>query len=210
MVNYLWLDPQTGDTAVRANPPTGWIHVCYYYTNDTPALIVSTIPAIRHMVEAHPLQAVPPSGIIGNKISLTLTSGSEQIINFWASILMNCPLIRVQTGPNILIIKYDAAKGCSQKDWVYVDEKANMQTPHGPVTVPGGQGTGGQMSPMQMPPSGGGGGRGGGGGGGGGGSPQPDGGGGGPPQSPLPFPISDGEGIPGLIHTCIQPQVQAN
>ena len=70
MVNYLWLDPQTGDTAVRANAPTGWIHVCYYYTNDTPALIVSTIPAIRYMVESHPTRGIAPSGIIGNIIEL--------------------------------------------------------------------------------------------------------------------------------------------
>ena len=67
MVKYLWLDPSTGDTAVRANQPTGWVHV-YYYNIDN-ALIVSTIPSIRQFVETHSTNAIPPSGIIGNKIS---------------------------------------------------------------------------------------------------------------------------------------------
>ena len=102
MVKYLWLDPSTGDTAVRANQPTGWVHV-YYYNIDN-ALIVSTIPSIRQFVETHSTNAIPPSGIIGNKINLTI-SGDEKKIAFWESKLMNCPLIKLTSGIGMLIFR---------------------------------------------------------------------------------------------------------
>ena len=104
MVNYLWLDPVTGDTAVRANAPQGWAHVCYYYTNDSPALIISTIPSIKYWVESHQSNSIAPSGIIGNKISLTL-QGTEEVIAFWAVKLLNCPLMDIQVGKNLIMIK---------------------------------------------------------------------------------------------------------
>ena len=80
MVKYLWLDPTTGDTAVRANQPAGWSHVYYYQIEST--LIVSTIASIRQYVESAPNYSIPPSGIIGNKINLTLTA-SEPTIQYW-------------------------------------------------------------------------------------------------------------------------------
>ena len=123
MVKYLWLDPSTGDTAVRANQPTGWVHV-YYYNIDN-ALIVSTIPSIRQFVETHSTNAIPPSGIIGNKINLTI-SGDEKKIAFWESKLMNCPLIKLTSGIGMLILTYDKSKQGPQNDWVFVDDNANM------------------------------------------------------------------------------------
>ena len=107
MVKYLWLDPSTGDTAVRANQPAGWVHV-YYYTIES-TLIVSTIPSIRQYIESHPTMGVPPSGIIGNKINLTITA-SEPIIQFWAGLLGNCPLVKMTTGMGMMILTYDRNK----------------------------------------------------------------------------------------------------
>ena len=104
MVKYLWLDPTTGDTAIRANKPTGWSHVYYYTIENT--LIVSTIPSVRQYVETHPTMSIPASGIIGNKINLTLTS-DEKTINFWISVLTNCPLLKLTAGMGMLIITYD-------------------------------------------------------------------------------------------------------